>query len=109
MECDLDCSIRPEMVAVLSVTFREPMPNSSPDLTDKVEAALLSQMSEIANQAAMAYPSAVRQCCWKAAMASAAGAVWSRRRVRSNLHALRYFAVSWRLLKQRPQILQLVE
>ena len=47
---DLDCGIRPEMVAVLSVNFREPTPNSSPDLTDKVEAALLSQMSEIADQ-----------------------------------------------------------
>ena len=50
MDCDLDCSIRPELVAVFSVTFREPMPNSSPDLTDKLEAALLSQMSEISDQ-----------------------------------------------------------
>jgi hypothetical protein len=38
------------MVAVFSVTFREPMPNSSPDLTDKLEAALLIKMSEIADQ-----------------------------------------------------------
>jgi hypothetical protein len=38
------------MIAVFSVTFREPMPNSSPDLTDKVEAALLSQVSEISDQ-----------------------------------------------------------
>jgi hypothetical protein len=51
MDCDLGCSIRPEVAAVLSMTFRKPMPNSSPDLTDKVEAALLSQMSEIADQA----------------------------------------------------------
>ena len=32
------------------MTFREPMPNSSPDLTDKVEAALLSHVSEISDQ-----------------------------------------------------------
>ena len=50
MDCDLGCSIRPEMVAVSSMTFREPMPNSSPDLTDKVEAALLSHVSEISDQ-----------------------------------------------------------
>ena len=30
--------------------FRVPMPNPSLDLTDKVEAALLSQVSEIADQ-----------------------------------------------------------
>lgn len=50
IDCDLDCSIKPEVVTVCSMTFREPMANSSPDLTDKVEAALLSQMSEIADQ-----------------------------------------------------------
>jgi len=50
IDCDLDCSIMPEVVIVCSMTFREPMANSSPDLTDKVEAALLSQMSEIADQ-----------------------------------------------------------
>jgi hypothetical protein len=38
------------MVMVASVMFGVPMPNSSPDLTDKVEAALLSQVSEIADQ-----------------------------------------------------------
>ena len=50
MDFDLGCSIRPEIVAVFELTFREPMPNSSPDLTDKVEAALLSQVSEISDQ-----------------------------------------------------------
>ena len=97
------------MVAVLSLTFGEPMPNSSPDPTDKVDAALLSQMSEIADQVSNGMLRAMQQSCWKAAMASAAWAVWSRRRVRFNCHALRYFAVSWRLLEERPQILQLVE
>ena len=38
------------MVAVLSMMFRVPMPNPSPDLIDKVKAALLSQVSEIADQ-----------------------------------------------------------
>src|SRR5665811_191457 len=47
---DLDCGIRPEMVAAFSMMFRVPMPNPSPDLTDKVETALLSQVSEIADQ-----------------------------------------------------------
>src|ERR1035437_10438683 len=47
---DLDCGVWPEMVAVLSMMFRVPMPNPSPDLTDKVKAALLSQVSEIADQ-----------------------------------------------------------
>jgi hypothetical protein len=50
MDCDLGCGIRLEMVAVFSVTVCEPMPNSSSDLTAKLEAALLSQMSEIADQ-----------------------------------------------------------
>jgi hypothetical protein len=35
---------------VANVMFGVPMPNPSPDLTDKVEAALLSQVSEIADQ-----------------------------------------------------------
>jgi hypothetical protein len=35
---------------VASVMFGVPMPNSSSDLTDEVEAALLSQVSEIADQ-----------------------------------------------------------
>src|SRR5450756_846181 len=38
------------MVAVFSMMFRVPMPNPSLDLTDKVEPALLGQMSEIADQ-----------------------------------------------------------
>jgi hypothetical protein len=38
------------MVAIFSMMFRVPMPNPSLDLADKVEAALLSQMSEIADQ-----------------------------------------------------------
>lgn len=109
MGCDFDYSIRPELVAVFSVTFREPMPNSSPDLTDKLEAALLSQMSEIVDQVCDGILVSGRQRCWKATMASAAWAVRSRRRVRFHCHVLRYFAVSWRLLKERPQILQLVE
>jgi hypothetical protein len=52
---DLDCGIRPENVAIFSMMFRSmmfriPMPNPSPNLTDKVKATLLSQVSEIANQ-----------------------------------------------------------
>ena len=35
---------------IFSMMFRVPVPNPSPDLTDKVKAALLSQVSEIANQ-----------------------------------------------------------
>jgi hypothetical protein len=38
------------MVVVASVMFGVPMPNPSPDFTDKVEAALLSQVPEIADQ-----------------------------------------------------------
>jgi hypothetical protein len=38
------------MVADFSMMFRVPMPNPSPDLTDKVEATVLSQVSEIADQ-----------------------------------------------------------
>ncbi len=38
------------MVADFSMMFRVPMPNPSLDLTDKVEPALLSQVSEIADQ-----------------------------------------------------------
>jgi hypothetical protein len=38
------------MVAVFRMMFRVPMSNPSLDLADKVEAALLSQMSEIADQ-----------------------------------------------------------
>ena len=46
---DLGHSIRPETVAINSMTLCEPVPNRTPDFTDKVE-AFLSQMSEIANQ-----------------------------------------------------------
>lgn len=34
----------------MSMTFREPMSNSSPDFTNKVKPAILGQMSEIADQ-----------------------------------------------------------
>jgi hypothetical protein len=37
-------------VAIFNMMFRVPMPNPSPNLTDKVKATLLSQVSEIANQ-----------------------------------------------------------
>ena len=47
---DLDCRIRPKVVAVLSMKFRVPMRNPSPDFTDKVKTAFFSQVSEIANQ-----------------------------------------------------------
>jgi hypothetical protein len=109
MDCDLDCSIRPEMVAVVSMTFREPMPNSSPDLTDKLEAALLSQMTEIADQVCDGILLSGAAVLLESRDGLGGRAVWSRRRVRFNWHALRYFAMSWRLLKERPQILQLVE
>jgi len=36
--------------------FHEPMPNSSLNLTDKVEAALLSEVSEIADQVWSCFP-----------------------------------------------------
>src|SRR5215475_4681846 len=49
-DCDLDCGSRTYMVAIFSMMFGVPMPNSSLDFIDKVEAALLSQMSEIADQ-----------------------------------------------------------
>src|ERR1017187_180164 len=38
------------MVVVASVMFGVPMPNSSSDLTDEVEPALLSQVPKIADQ-----------------------------------------------------------
>jgi hypothetical protein len=47
---DLDCGIRPKMIAIFGVVFRIPMPNPAPGLTDKVKTALLSQVSEIADQ-----------------------------------------------------------
>jgi hypothetical protein len=50
IDCDLDCVIRAEIVAVVSMLFHEPMPNPSLNLTDKVEAALFSQLSEIADR-----------------------------------------------------------
>jgi len=45
-----------EIVAVVSMLFHEPMPNSSLNLTDKVEAALLSEVSEIADQVWSCFP-----------------------------------------------------
>jgi hypothetical protein len=50
IDCDFDCGIRAEIVAVVSMLFHEPMPNPSLNLTDKVEAALFSQLSEIADR-----------------------------------------------------------
>jgi hypothetical protein len=47
---DLDCGIRPKIVSVFSMKFRVPMANPARNLTDKVKAAFLSQVSEIANQ-----------------------------------------------------------
>src|ERR1035437_1404785 len=47
---DLHYGIWTQMVADFSMMFRVPMPNPSPDLTDKFETALLSQVSEIADQ-----------------------------------------------------------
>src|ERR1035437_89062 len=47
---DLHYGIWTQMVADFSMMFRVPMPNPSLDLTDKVEPALLSQVSEIADQ-----------------------------------------------------------
>jgi hypothetical protein len=41
IDCDIDCGIRAEIVAVVGMLLHEPMPNSSLNLTDEVEAALL--------------------------------------------------------------------
>jgi hypothetical protein len=50
VDCDLDCGLWAKRVALLSMTFCEPMSNSSPDLAHKVETALFHQMSKIADQ-----------------------------------------------------------
>ena len=47
---DLDCGVRPKMVAVTCIMLRVPVSNAPPYLAEKVEAALLGQMSEIADQ-----------------------------------------------------------
>jgi hypothetical protein len=47
---DLDPSLWPEMVAVPSIVLRVPVPNAPPDFAEKVEAALLRQMPEVADQ-----------------------------------------------------------
>jgi hypothetical protein len=49
-DVDLDCGIRSEIAAVLNMLFRVPMPNAPSCLAEKVEAALISQVSEIADQ-----------------------------------------------------------
>ena len=109
MDCDLDCSIRPEMVAVFSVTFREPMPNSSPDLTDILEAALLSQMSEITDQVCDAIlvsgaPVLLERRDGLDGLDSAVTSLCSLPLPRASV-----FCRVMALLKERPQILQLVE
>jgi hypothetical protein len=47
---DFDGGIRPEMIAVMSMMLREPVANTTPNLGDKIDVALLSQVFEIANQ-----------------------------------------------------------
>ena len=47
---DLDRSVWAEIVAIGSMTLGVPVPNASPYLTHKIEAALVGQVSEIANQ-----------------------------------------------------------
>ena len=38
------------MIAVMSMMLREPVANTTPNLGDKIEVALLGQVSEIADQ-----------------------------------------------------------
>jgi hypothetical protein len=47
---DFDGDIRPEIITIRSVMFRKPMPNTTLNLADKIDVALLSQVSEIANE-----------------------------------------------------------
>ena len=47
---DFDGGVRPEMIAVMSMMLREPVANTTPNLGDKIEVALLGQVSEIADQ-----------------------------------------------------------
>jgi len=65
------------MVAVFSMMFRVPMPNPSPDFTDKVEAALLSQVPKIADQVCDGMLVTGAAVPLKTAMASAAQEMWS--------------------------------
>ena len=65
------------MVAVFSMMFRVPMPNPSPDFTDKVEAALLSQVPKIADQVCDGMLVTSAAVPLKTAMASAAQEMWS--------------------------------
>jgi hypothetical protein len=50
LDGDLDCGVQPEIVVVTTMMLRIPVPNPPPDLAEKVETALLSQVSEIADQ-----------------------------------------------------------
>ena len=50
LDDDLDRGIRSEAIAIMNMTLGVPMPNAPPDLAEKVEAALLGQVSEIADQ-----------------------------------------------------------
>ena len=47
---DLDYSVRPKAVAIGSVVLGVPVPNAAPQLAQKIETAMLSQMSEIADE-----------------------------------------------------------
>ena len=47
---DFDGGVRPEMIAVMSMMLREPVAYTTPNLGDKIEVALLGQVSEIADQ-----------------------------------------------------------
>jgi hypothetical protein len=47
---DLDSGIRPEALAVNSMMLGVPMPDAPPDLAEKVEAALLRQVPEVADK-----------------------------------------------------------
>ena len=47
---DFDDGVRAETIAIMSMMLREPMPNTSLNLAEKVEAALFSQVSEVAYQ-----------------------------------------------------------
>jgi hypothetical protein len=46
---DFDSDIWPDMVAVMNMMLRVPMPNPSPHLIEKIKASLLGQVSEIAD------------------------------------------------------------
>ena len=59
---DLDCSVWAEIVAIASMTLGVPVPNAPPYLAHKIEAALVGQVSEIADQICNGMLSPVRQC-----------------------------------------------